>query len=192
MGDGSTTDVVSADTDPGGVGGGRIAHTFVAQTEQDVQRQVTLTLDSHNSALPSAIPTDDSNTFKIYDDHTPETSQDITTGINEQSTSGLTVTFTNNTENTVGNYGTYNTQYVWDFGDGDTSTVNAGSGANGDTGNSITHRYQLTNTEQANGTAVDYTGNLTLNTPHGSSPFTSANFTVHLEPDVPANQQVQQ
>ena len=96
-----------------------------------------------------------------------ETPQDITTGINEQSTSGLTVTF-NNTENTVGSYGTYNTQYVRDFGDGDT-TVNAGSGANGDTGNSITHRYS-TNTEQANGTAVDYTGNLTLNTPHGSSP----------------------
>jgi hypothetical protein len=34
---------------------------------------------------------------------------------------------------------------------------------------------------------VDYTGRLTLNTPHGNSPFVSSDFTVHVEPDVRAN-----
>lgn len=186
-GDGSTSDVITSDAVAGGVGGGRLAHTFTASNETEVSRQVTLTLDSHTTATPGTTPTSDNNTYKIYDDHTPEVSLDTTTGINEESTSGLTVTFTNNTENTVGSYATYGSQYVYTWGDGTTSTVNAGTNASGDHGRSITHKYALTNTEQANGTARDYTGRLTLNTPHGSSPFVSTDFTVHLEPDVRAN-----
>ena len=44
---------------------------------------MTLTLDAHNVALPSDIPTDDSNTYKIYDTHTPEVSLDDNSGVNE-------------------------------------------------------------------------------------------------------------
>ena len=186
-GDGSTPDVISSDSSAGGVGGGRLAHTFTASVEQDIQRQVTLTLDSHNTATPGTTPTSDNNTYKIYDDHTPEVSLDITTGINEESNGGLTVTFTNNTETTVGSYATYGSQYVYTWGDGTTSTVNAGTNASGDHGRTISHKYSLTSTEQANGTAVDYTGRLTLNTPHGNSPFVTSDFTVHVEPDVRAN-----
>ena len=186
-GDGSSDDVISADNVAGGVGGGRLAHTFALSTEQDVQRTVTLTLDSHNTATPGTTPTDDDATYKIYDDHTPEVSPDIITGINEQSSSGLTVTFTNNTENTVGSYSTYGNRYLYTFGDGDTQYVNAGSNSSGDHGRTITHRYELTNSEQANGTSRDYTGNLQLQTDHASSPFTTANFTIHLEPDVRAS-----
>ena len=41
---------------------------------------------------------------------------------------GLTVTFTNNTENTIGNYSqSHGIRYIWTFGDGDTQTVNVGS-----------------------------------------------------------------
>jgi len=186
-GDGSTPDVITSDSSAGGVGGGRLAHTFTASVEQELQRQVTLTLDSHNTATPGTTPTSDNNTYKIYDDHTPEVSLDITTGINEESNNGLTVTFTNDTETTVGSYATYGSQYVYTWGDGTTSTVNAGTNASGDHGRSITHKYSLTSTEQANGTAVDYTGRLTLNTPHGNSPFVTSDFTVHVEPDVRAN-----
>ena len=185
-GDGSSDDVISADNVAGGVGGGRLAHTFALSTEQDVQRTVTLTLDSHNTATPGTTPTDDDNSYKIYDDHTPEVNLNLTTGINELSASGLTVTFTNNTENTVGSYSTYGNRYLYTWGDGDTQYVNAGSNSSGDHGRTITHRYSLSNSEQANGTNRDYTGNLQLITDHANSPFTTANFTVHLEPDVRA------
>ena len=126
-GDGSSDDVISSDSVAGGVGGGRIAHTFALSTEQEVQRTVTLTLDSHSTATPGTTPTDDDATYKIYDDHTPEVALDLTTGINEQASSGLTVTFTNNTENTVGSYGTYGNRYLYTWGDGQTQFVNAGS-----------------------------------------------------------------
>ena len=71
-GDGSSDDVVTSDSASGGVGGGRIGHTFTASTEQEVTRQVTLTLDSHNTATPGTTPTDDDASYKIYDTHTPE------------------------------------------------------------------------------------------------------------------------
>ena len=45
-GDGPNDDVISPDSVAGGVKGGRIAHTFTTSTEQEVQRTVTLTLDS--------------------------------------------------------------------------------------------------------------------------------------------------
>ena len=186
-GDGSSDDVISSDSVAGGVGGGRLAHTFTASTEQEQSRTVTLTLDAHDIAYPPDIPTSDNNTYKIYDTHTPEVSLSSTTGINEQATTGHTVTFTNNTENTVGNYSTYGIQYQYTWGDGTTQTVNAGSNASGDHGRTITHKYALTTTEQANGTNRDYTGNLRVISDHSSSPFVTSNFTVHLEPDVRAN-----
>ena len=44
-GDGSSDDVISSDSVAGGVGGGRLAHTFTTSTEQEQSRTVTLTLD---------------------------------------------------------------------------------------------------------------------------------------------------
>ena len=114
-GDGSSDDVISSDSVAGGVGGGRLAHTFTASTEQEQSRTVTLTLDAHDIAYPPDIPTSDNNTYKIYDTHTPEVALSSTTGINEQATTGHTVTFTNNTENTVGNYSTYGIQYQYTY-----------------------------------------------------------------------------
>ena len=45
-GDGSSNDVISSDSSAGGVGGGRLAHTFTTSTEQEQSRTVTLTLDA--------------------------------------------------------------------------------------------------------------------------------------------------
>jgi hypothetical protein len=185
-GDGSSDDVVS-DSDDGGVFGSRISHTFTASTETDVTRSVSLTLDSHTTALPSAIPTDDSNSFKIYDEHTPTVTLSTTTGINEVSSSGVPVTFTNTTESTIGSYSTYGLQYEWTFGDGSSQIVNVGTGASGDTGNTIAHTYTLSGSDQSSGTPQDYTGTLKVISDHGSSPFTSSNFIVHVEPDVRAS-----
>ena len=182
-GDGSSNEVISADNVAGGVGGGRIAHTFALSTEAEVQRTVTLTLDSHTTATPALLPIDTIASYKIYDTHTPDTSSDLTTGINEESNNGLTVTFTNNTENTIGSYSTFGTTYRWDFGDGTITTVNAGNNQDGDTGQTISHKYTLA----SNNTAQDFTGNLQVINNHSDSPFSSSNFTIHVEPDVRAN-----
>ena len=185
-GDSESDDIVTNDSNPGGVGGGRLAHTFTASTEQEVQRIVSLTVDSHSTAQPSVIPVDDNDTFEIYDTHTPSLTLDVTTGINEQSTSGLPVTITNTTENTIGSYATYGIYYKYTFGDGSTQNVNAGSGAAGDTSGTIGHTYTLSSSDQANGISQDYTGKLEVYSNHTSSPFQSSNFTVHVEPDVRA------
>jgi len=185
-GDGSSDDVVSSDASAGGVGGGRLAHTFTASSEQEQTRTVTLTLDSHTTATPDVIPTNDSDAFKIYDDHTPSVSLSSTTGINEEGTSGLPITFTNTTETSIGSYATYGIQYRYEFGDGNVHVVNTGSSASGDTSGTIGHTYALTSGEQSAGTARDFSGNLKVLSNHGSSPFISSTFTVHVEPDVRA------
>ena len=187
-GDGSSDDVVSSDASAGGVGGGRLAHTFTTSSEQEQTRTVTLTLDSHSTALPASIPTDDTANYKIYDDHTPTVSLSTSTGINEEGTGGLPVTFTNTTENTIGSYSTYGIQYQYQWGDGTSNTtVNVGSGASGDTGGTVNHTFALSASDQANGVAQDFTGNLRVISNHTSSPFISSTFTVHVEPDVRAN-----
>lgn len=182
-GDGSADDVINDDTNPGGSAGPRITHTFAASTETDVTRTVSLTLDAHDTMTQSLLPLDNADTFKIYDTHTPDTTSDITTGINEEASNGLDVTFTNNTESTIGNYSNFGITYRWDFGDGTIQTVNVGSGQSGDTGSTITHKYTLSN----NSVAQDFTGNLQVISDHSNSPFTSSSFTIHVEPDVRAN-----
>jgi len=186
-GDGSSDDVITDDTADGGTAGGRLAHTFTASTEQEQQRTVTVTLDSHSTATPGVTPTSDSDVVEIYDTHTPTVTLDDNSGINEEGTSGHVVTFTNNTENTIGSYATYGIQYQYQWGDGTSSTtVNVGSGADGDTGGTIAHTFALSAGDQASGTAQDYTGNLRVISNHTGSPFISSDFTVHVEPDVRA------
>jgi len=184
-GDSESDNVITNDTANGGSAGGRLAHTFTSSTEQEQQRTVTVTLDSHSTALPSAIPATTSDAVEIYDTHTPTVALDDASGINEEGTSGHVVTFTNNTESTIGSYATYSTQYQYQWGDGTSSTtVNVGSGADGDTSGTIAHTFALSGANQSSGTAVDYTGNLRVISNHTSSPFVTTTFTVHVEPDV--------
>tara|TARA_S200002703_G_scaffold35567_1_gene30633 strand:+ start:2279 stop:5773 length:3495 start_codon:yes stop_codon:yes gene_type:complete len=187
-GDSESDNVITDNTANGGTSGGRLAHTFTASTETEVQRTVRLTLDSHSTALPASIPTNTTNTYKIYDTHTPTVTLDDNSGVNEESTSGHVVSLTNTTEAGVGSYSTYSIQYQYQFGDGTSDvTVNAGSGSAGDRSVALSHTYALSSSDQAAGTARDYTGNLRVISNHTSSPFISSTFTVHVEPDVRAN-----
>jgi len=187
-GDSESDNVISSDSAAGGVGGARLAHTFTASTEQEQTRTVRLTLNAHNTADPAVIPMYNQTAHKIYDTHTPTVGLSAVTGINQEGTSGLPITFTNNTENTIGNFATYGQQYVYTWGDGTANTtVNAGVGGSGDTGNTLAHTFALSGSNQASGTDVDYTGNIRVTSSHTSSPFISANFTVHVEPDVRCN-----
>ena len=83
-GDGSADDVISDNSVSGGSAGPRIAHTFSASTLTDVTRIVSLTLDAHDTMTQSLLPLSGSDSFKIYDTHNPDTTSDITTGINEE------------------------------------------------------------------------------------------------------------
>ena len=187
-GDGTSLNTVNADSEAGGSGGARLAHTFgTAGSETEVTRLVILTLVSHTTATPSEIPIVTQANHKIYSGHTPSLTLDLTTGINEEASSGLDVQVTNTTETTIGSYSDYGITYLWTWGDGTTNSVNVGSGFFGDTGNTLDHTYTLSNSDQANGTAQDYTGNLQVISDHTGSPFSSTNFSVHLEPDVRAN-----
>jgi len=187
-GDSESDNVISSDSAAGGVGGARLAHTFTASTEQEQTRTVELTLDAHSTATPSEIPRDTTTSNKIYDTHTPTVSLSSNSGINEVGTSGHLVTFINSTENTIGSYSAYGTQYKYTYGDGATATVNVGTNNPGDTGTSnLSHTYTLTNAQQNAGTDVDYTGKLEVLSSHSSSPFASSNFTVHVEPDMRAS-----
>ena len=186
-GDSQADSVVSADNAAGGSSGSRIAHTFDTATEQEQQFTVTLTLNTMSTCDETVIPQDTSANYKIYDTHTPTFTQSSTSGINEASSSGHSVTFSNTTETTIGNYGTYGLVYQWQFGDGNSTNANVGTGVLGDTGTNISHTYTLSNSDQANGIAQDYTGTLRVISSHTSSPFVSSNFTVHIEPDVRAS-----
>lgn len=187
-GDSQSDSVVTSDSATGGSGGGRLAHTFDTASETEQSFTVRLTLDTMSTADPAVIPTNTTNTYKLYDTHTPTVALDDNSGVNEEGTSGHVVTFTNNTENTIGSYSTYGLQYQYQWGDGTSNTtVNVGSGAAGDTGGTINHTYALSSSDQANGIAQDYTGNLRVISNHTSSPFISSTFTVHVEPDVRAN-----
>ena len=187
-GDTQSDDVISSDSATGGSGGGRLAHTFDTATETEQSFTVRLTLDTMDTADPAVIPTNTTNTYKLYDTHTPTVALDDNSGVNEEGTSGHVVTFTNNTENTIGSYSTYGLQYQYQWGDGTSNnTVNVGSGTAGDTGGTISHTFTLSSSDQENGIAQDYTGNLRVISNHTSSPFISSDFTVHVEPDVRAN-----
>jgi len=186
-GDSQSDTVITDDTADGGSAGGRLAHTFdqVAETDQTFTTRVTL--DSHSSALPASIPTNTTLVHKQYATHTPSLTASTTTGINQEATSGLPVTFTNTTEATIGSYADYGIIYKWTFGDGTVTPLNTGSGTAGDTGETISHTYELSSSDQANGVSQDYTGTLEVISEHASSPFVSTSFTVHVEPDVRAS-----
>jgi hypothetical protein len=183
-GDGSSNSAVTDNDYPGGSNGSRLAHTYATATETEQTFTTKLDLVTHTTADPSQVPQETTKVVRVYDTHTPTVGLSTTTGVNESATSGVPVTFTNNTESTIGSYSAYGIQYVYTWGDGTTTTVNTGAGGAGDTGATITKTYTLSNSQQASGTDVDYTGTLKITSSHTSSPFTSSNFTVHVEPDI--------
>ena len=68
-GDGSSNDSIASDSADGGVSGSRLQHTWANGTNSGTGRDtLTLTLNNHNTADPSAIPTSGTVTLKVYDD----------------------------------------------------------------------------------------------------------------------------
>ena len=200
-GDGSENTIAN-NTAAGGQGGARLAHTYtnsagddgstVAGTGTgDTKYAIKLRLLTHPTADASTFPQTATNNFEVYSTHTAAYSVADSTirGINEESTSGFPVTFTNNTATNPGANSSFSAtqEYTWNFGEGDSNTVVAvGSGGSGDTGNTINNTFNLSNGQQSGGTTVTYTTSLSLANGHTGSPYT-ANLNIIVEPDVRAN-----
>ena len=183
-------------------GGTRLAHTYtnsagddgstVAGTGAgDTKYQIRLRLLTHSTADPSIIPAQTTSNFEVYSTHTPLYSVADSTirGVNEESTSGFPVTFTNNTATNPGANSAFSAtqQYTYNFGEGDSAvTTPIGGGGTGDTGNTISNTFNLTTSNQNNGVTTTFTTSLNLSNGHTSSPF-SSNVNIIVEPDVRAN-----
>ena len=200
-GDG-TEDTIANNTAAGGQGGARLAHTYTNSAADDgstvagtgtgdTKYAIKLRLLTHPTAEPSTFPQTTTNNFEVYSAHTAAYSAagGVVRGINEESTSGFPVTFTNNTATNPGANSSFSAtqQYTWNFGEGDSNTVVAiGSGSSGDTGQTIANTFNLSGSEQSNGTTVTYNTSLSLANGHTGSPY-AANLNIIVEPDVRAN-----
>ena len=200
-GDG-TENTIASNSAAGGQAGARLAHTYtnaagddgstVAGTGAgDTKYAIKLRLLTHPTADASTFPQTRTNNFEVYSTHSPEYSVADSTirGINEESTSGFPVTFTNNTATAPGANSAFSAtqQYTYNFGEGDSNTVVAvGSGGSGDTGQTINNTFNLTSSNQNNGVTSTFTTSLTLANGHTGSTF-SKNMNIIVEPDVRAN-----
>ena len=200
-GDG-TENTIANNTAAGGQGGARLAHTYnnasgddgstvAGSGAGDTKYAIKLRLLTHPSADASTFPQTRTNNFEVYSAHTVaySTSDSTIRGINEESTSGFPVTFTNNTNTVPGANSAFSEtqQYTYNFGEGDSNTVVAvGSGGAGDTGGTINNTFNLTSSNQTNGVTSTFTTSLTLANGHTGSTF-SKNMNIIVEPDVRAN-----
>ena len=67
-GDGSTDDAIASDSDPGGVSGSRLQHTWGPGTNTGTGRDtLTLSLDTHTTATPGLFPLTTTAQLKVYD-----------------------------------------------------------------------------------------------------------------------------
>ena len=202
-GDG-TTDTVANDSAAGGASGNNLSHTYtnaaaddgstVAGTGAgDTKYQIRLTLLSHSTANPVTVPQSVNSNFEVYSTHTPkiDIADSTVRGVNEEASSGFSVTFKNGTDTNPGANSSFSaTQiYQWDFTDDSTQTsVNIGSGSTGDTGQNITKVFGFTQSGSGTqGTTTTYPVKLTINNGHTTGVFESAITNIIVEPDVRAN-----
>ena len=196
----TTTSTIASDSAAGGVGAARLSHTYnnsadddgstVGTGTGDTRYTIKLKLLTHTTADPSVIPANTTKSFDVYSIHTAAYSVADSTirGINEESTSGFPVTFTNNTATNPGAQSTFTSNvYSWNFGEGaGNQNVNVGSGSSGDTGQTIANTFNLSTSQQNAKTTVTYTTSLSLANGHSTSPF-AANMNIIVEPDLRAN-----
>jgi hypothetical protein len=196
----TTTSTIANDSAAGGVSGSRLSHTYnnsaaddgstIGSQDGDTRYTITLKLLTHDTADPASIPAQQQKNFDVYSVHNVIYSVTDSTvrGVNEEATSGFPVTFTNDTATFPGAQSTFTSNiYTWDFGEGDSNTnVNVGSGASGDTGQTISNTFNLSSGQQSAGTTVTYTTSLSLATGHTTTPFTY-DMNIIVEPDVRAN-----
>ena len=157
-------------------GGGAITHTYT-NSSGDATYTITLTAASSSNGQDDS----SSDDAYVYSTHSPTFTSNVTSGNNEEATSGLPVLFTNTTSSGPGNNSAYpdTIRYLWTWGDGSTNSVNTGTGSSGDTSQTIAHTFALSNRTVQQTFEVQ----LQLFNGHSSSPFSSSNTTITVNPD---------
>jgi hypothetical protein len=184
-GDGTTSNVATNSSDGGPTGAAK-DHTYTSATA-DTKYNVILTANSITSG-PGLVSANSSPTsVRVYRTHSPAFTNNTATGNN------LHTFFANGTANIVGHSMTFtNTtatnpgvttdfpvnNYKWDWGDGTSANINIGSSTAGDTSVPIAHSFKLSDP------TVQETFNVRLQVynGHSTSPFSSANTTVTVNP----------
>ncbi len=162
-------------------------HTYNTAANTDTRYGIVLSATS-DTAGPSPV-TDVSSTgfMYVYATQTPAFSANTLTVINSAATSGGIVSFSNDTSTSPGDTATFGAQQKYSFvwGDSNVSNVDIQSGLAGNpSAANITHTFALTSGEQAGGTVVNYTANLQIYTGYSTSPFTSSDIVISVEPEV--------
>ena len=174
-GDGSSNTSLGS-SGAGTPGGGTVSHTY-NNSAGDAEYTITLTAASSSNGQDTSTTSD----VYVYSVHTPAFTANVTSGNNEEATSGLPVTFTNTTATSPGNNSDFpdTIRYQWVWGDGNSEYVTTGSGSSGDTNQTISHTFALSDP------TVEETFDVTLSlyNGHSTSPFTSTATTITVRPD---------
>ena len=184
----TTTDTVATDAAAGGRDGAGLAHTWTNSASGDTQYDLCLVICAHSTTNPSVLPIQECKKVDVFSSQTPAFTSDVSSGNNEEATSGLPVTFTGsvNTLGTAAAFGAGNC-WKWTFDDGSTCEVAAGSGGAGDYNVAVSHTFDLTTGEQAAGTTVTRDVCLQAYNGHTSSPFVTSACTITIKPDPRSN-----
>lgn len=153
----------------------------------DTRYTITLYAIS-NTAGPSDVTVSVTDTIDVFTAQTSQFTANTTTVINQESTSGGVVEFTNTVSTDPGTTAIFGSgqKYLWTWGDSSTNSVNIQSGVAGNPGTPLDHTFALSSSQQSAGTTATFEVQLSVETGHTSSPFQSANVTISVEPDVRA------
>ena len=155
-------------------------------TGGDTQYNIVLTGTSATAGASPVSVTSAPTTISVFTPQTTTFTANVTRVVNEESTSGGVVQFTNTTATDPGTTALFGTgqKYIYTFGDGSVSSINIQNGVTGNPGSPINHIYALSGGQQAAGTTVTYQTQLVTQTGHSSSPFAAANIAIVVEPDI--------
>lgn len=166
-------------------------HLYSAPANTDSLYSITLTgINQTAGPTPPYSVTTPATPVRVYTPQSPAVTANVLTIINSSA-----VSFRNDTPGQPGNTAAFGAQqfYRYQWGDGTANTtVNIQPGLAGNPGAAnIDHTFNLSAGQQTAGTTVAYTANLWLYTGYSTSPFTSTNLVISVEPRVIAGFQGQ-
>lgn len=177
-GDGNSN-IIPDNYQPGGIYGLALNHSYTT-TEDKIYEVILHATSNDQSSTPGLIIDSLPTPVSVYIEHAPTFSSNTITGFNQHNEvpNGLTVEFTNLTNNVGATSLFSNNKFVWDFGDGTIVQVDSRSSLSGDYNVPINHTFTLndpTVEQQFNVTLTVYNG-------HTNSPFMSTPTTITVKP----------
>jgi hypothetical protein len=171
--------------------GGTQKHTYT-NAAGDATYSIILQANSTTAGPSNVSVNSASTTTKVYSTHTPLFSANTTRVVNWESNGGGLVRYTNSTTSAPGSAATFGAQQVYQYWWSDSTAntnvaIGVGTTGSGDTSQYLDHTYALSTANQAAGTTITYDTQLRIFNGHTTSPFSSTNVSVIVEPSVRSN-----